>query len=318
MDKGGLIISLDFELMWGVRDKKSVAEYGEHIRSVHKVIPQLLKLFRKYNTKATIATVGFLFAQNEHEINEHIPNQLPNYDHNILSPYEDLSKLKFEFNNLHYWCPDLIELIRTEYPEQELASHTFSHYYCLEPAQTSTEFEADLQAAVNIANKRNVELTSIVFPRNQVRKEYLDICLQYGITSYRGVENAWYYSSQAGNEETLLKRAFRLADSYFDLSGHNSFKVSPGKIINLPASRFLRPYNRKLRMLEKLKVNRILKDISVANERNEFYHLWWHPHNFGDHSEEMFAQLENILAHAKILNFRSYTMNEIANHYLTK
>ena len=47
MKTGKFVISLDFELMWGVRDKRTINDYGQNILNVHQVIPQTLELFRK-------------------------------------------------------------------------------------------------------------------------------------------------------------------------------------------------------------------------------------------------------------------------------
>ena len=61
MKCGKFVISLDFELIWGVRDKRTIQSYGENLRGVHQAIPRLLNLFDQYKIKGTFATVGFLF-----------------------------------------------------------------------------------------------------------------------------------------------------------------------------------------------------------------------------------------------------------------
>ena len=61
MNKGIFTISLDFELFWGVRDHRTLEDYGENVRNVHKIVPGLLALFDKYDIHCTWATVGFLF-----------------------------------------------------------------------------------------------------------------------------------------------------------------------------------------------------------------------------------------------------------------
>lgn len=316
--KGGFIISLDFELMWGVRDKKTVENYGESIRTVHQIVPQLLNLFRRYKIKATWATVGLLFAENEADLLACQPKEEPSYLDQNLTPYSDVDNHKKNFANLNYWCYSLIDLIKTKYPEQELSTHTFSHYYCLENGQTIHQFEEDIIAAVQIAKRKNIEITSIVFPRNQVREDYLKVCKKHGITNYRGVEKAWFYRAEANSKESKAKRAFRLLDSYINISGHNTFQPSKENvIIDIPASRFFRPYSQKLSFLEKTKVKRIQNDLSYAAKNGEYYHLWWHPHNFGTNKDKMFEQLEEILKHVSDLtekyNFRSFTMSEATN-----
>jgi hypothetical protein len=60
MANGKLVISLDFELYWGVRDAIKLQDYTMHLAGVQKVIPLLLRLFKKYGINATFATVGFI------------------------------------------------------------------------------------------------------------------------------------------------------------------------------------------------------------------------------------------------------------------
>jgi peptidoglycan/xylan/chitin deacetylase (PgdA/CDA1 family) len=62
LETGLFVLSLDFELLWGVRDKRMIESYGENIRGVRQVIPGLLRLFSQYGIHATFATVGFYFA----------------------------------------------------------------------------------------------------------------------------------------------------------------------------------------------------------------------------------------------------------------
>jgi len=68
MKTGKFVISLDFELMWGVRDKRTINDYGQNILNVHQVIPQTLELFRKYAVCGTFSTVGFLFFKTKEEL----------------------------------------------------------------------------------------------------------------------------------------------------------------------------------------------------------------------------------------------------------
>ena len=53
-----------------------------------------------------------------------------------------------------------------------------------------------------------------------------------------------------------------------------------------------------------------------AARKKEIYHLWWHPHNFGDHPVENLEDLKNILRHYRDLKrqygFESLTMKGIS------
>ena len=61
MQYGTFVISLDFELLWGVRDQRTIADYGANILGVRQVVPALLDLFAERNIACTWATVGLLF-----------------------------------------------------------------------------------------------------------------------------------------------------------------------------------------------------------------------------------------------------------------
>lgn len=286
-------------------DKVSVENYKDNILGVRKALPEILRIFEDYQIFATWATVGFLFAENRSELMDNIPQTAPNYKHTELSSYEHMKKIgRNELDDPYHFGSSLIDLIqKTAY--QEIGSHTFSHYYCLEDGQTKKDFEEDLKAFIRIT--KGAEVSSIVFPRNQVNEEYCDSCISYGIKVYRGTEKAKIYSAATEEEKTELKyRALRLADSYFNIFGHNTYRQEAVEfkkgLVNLPASRFLRPYFNKLRFLEKMKMKRILDDMTYAAKNKEIYHLWWHPHNSGNNIEENLKQIELIAKHYKFLN----------------
>lgn len=53
MKQATLIVSLDFELFWGMQDSHTLSEYENHVLGGRKAIPRLLKLFQKYGIHAT-------------------------------------------------------------------------------------------------------------------------------------------------------------------------------------------------------------------------------------------------------------------------
>ena len=63
---GYLVISLDFEMMWGCHDWATVDGYGSsNIRNVRQVISRMLQLFDKYNVHAPFATVGLIMCDDK-------------------------------------------------------------------------------------------------------------------------------------------------------------------------------------------------------------------------------------------------------------
>tara|TARA_R110000868_G_scaffold293806_2_gene554298 strand:- start:8745 stop:9737 length:993 start_codon:yes stop_codon:yes gene_type:complete len=315
---GVFVISLDFELFWGVRDKRTIENYGDAIRATHLVVPKLIDMFNEYSVKATFATVGFLFAENKEELKKYSPLIKPSYYHTNLSPYLDDFELVLEdgAQDPYHYAYHLISSLK-EHPQHEIASHTFSHFYCQEKGQTAADFEADIKAAVLIAKDKGVKLTSLAFPRNQFNLDYLKICNDNGITNYRGNEEVWFYKPDSEENTTLFKRIARTLDCYINISGKHCYiiqELSKKTPYNIPSSRFLRPYAHKLKILEKLKVRRIKKAMTYAAKNGLMYHLWWHPHNFGNNIEENFNTLKSILEHFRFLNekynFESKTMAE--------
>lgn len=317
---GKFIISLDFELFWGVRDKRTIENYGTNILGVQKAIPAMLALFDKYGVKATFSTVGFLFAQNKEELVAFCPSVLPDYVDTQLSPYHSFDKVgNDEKDDPYHFGYSLLQQIKTN-GNHEIGTHTFCHYYCLEQGQTQEAFKQDLIAAKKIAADKGIAVRSLIFPRNQFNEEYLFLCKQVGIDSYRGNPSSWLYTGRNKNEESLLRRALRFIDTYINLTGHHCHTkeyVLSSSLVNVAASRFLRPYSKKFSFLEWLRLGRIKKAMLHAAKNKKLFHLWWHPHNFGVNLQENINFLEQILVCYQRLQqeygFSSATMSGITD-----
>lgn len=322
---GVFVISLDFELNWGVRDQQTLEQYGANILGVRQAIPAMLEVFTEFNLRATWATVGFLFCRNKADLLAHLPTVRPEYTDANLSPYTALDSIgDDETTDPYHFGYSLLAQIR-ETPGQEVATHTFCHYYCLERGQTPEAFRHDLQAAVQVAQEQGAPVRSLVFPRNQYNAAYLNICQELGITSYRGNEASWIYKERNEEEQTLYKRGARLLDAYVSLSGENCHSlesIAQSFPYNIPASRFLRPWSGRLSFLERLRVRRILRGMEYAARHGQVFHLWWHPHNFGQNLPENIAVLRRIAAHFRQLqaryNMESLSMSDIADRLLNR
>jgi peptidoglycan/xylan/chitin deacetylase (PgdA/CDA1 family) len=324
---GHFVISLDFEIMWGVRDKVTPATYGENLRGVQQVIPKTLALFHKFGIEATFATVGLLFFENKKEMLSNLPRQVPNYSNKALSPYGNYLNQHVGENateDPYHFAPHLVQFIKNV-PNQEIGTHTFSHYYCLEEGQKVDDFREDILAAIAIAKKRNIEITSIVFPRNQFNEDYLQVCKECGILVVRNNQNSWLYKVTPGTGNDIVRKISRLMDNYINLTGYHCYSsqsLLSSVPIRLPGSRFLRPYTSRLRLLEKSRMKRIKNEMTYAAKNKLVYHLWWHPHNFGTNQDKNFKFLEEILLHYNDLNkrygFNSITMSNLARKLLNK
>ena len=317
INNGVFTVSLDFELYWGLRDKRAISEYEDHLNGVKTAIERTLELFDKYEIHATWATVGFLFAKNIEELKALSPTKKPNYHRANLSPYVYIENSEMLEARYHF-APELIDRI-CKYSNQEIGTHSFSHYYCLEKGQTKEEFGNDLAAAMNVAKEKGVSIESLVFPRNQWNDKYLSVLNECGIKSFRGNEKGWLYKAVNGIEENLVRRALRLLDAYINLSGSNSYSIksiSATKPYNIPSSRFLRPKSKRLSVFEGLRKRRIISSLEQAAKNNEIFHLWWHPHNFGADVDGNIEFLEDILLSFRDMNnlygMKSLNMREVS------
>jgi len=316
---GGFVISLDFELHWGVRDHRSVDQYRENLLGVRQAVPAILELFERYGIHATWATVGFLFFASLDELKTSLPDELPLYREASLDPYAALFEVgENEEDDPFHFAPSLIRGILV-CPGQEVATHTLSHFYALAPGPTLESFRADLRSAKLAASQYGITLKSIVFPRNQISRQHLRICAEEGLIAYRGTEaDPWI---ERGNG--ITGRAMRFADSYLGLSGDGCATPCLDEeypIVSVSGSRFLRPWNAKLKALEDLRLRRICAPMDAAAKSNKTFHLWWHPHNFGVHLAENIAILTRIAEHYAYLRretgWSSLTMAEVAENVL--
>ena len=318
MKQATLIISLDFELFWGMQDSHQLSEYEDHVLGGRKAIPRLLELFQKYGIHATWATVGFQFAENEEHVRKYFPNQKPTYDHAELSGYRCFGQIgKNEAEAPCFYAPDLIRQI-ADTPNQEIGSHTFSHYYCREPGQNVQQFREDMISAQAIAAEKGYRLTSVVLPRNLCEPEYTKVLCELGFSAYRDEENDWIHEKIKFRP---LMRLLRLADVYLPLTGQGGYspKVENG-IVNLVGSRMYKPFFRPLAFLENLKLHRIKRQMLHAAKNSLTFHLWWHPHNIGVRTDFHMQQLEEIFCYFEELReqygMRSLNMGEAAQEVL--
>lgn len=318
--RGALVISLDFELHWGVRDTRPLATYGGNILGAREAIPRILSLFARYAVHATWATVGFLLCKNRDELMDIAPGLRPEYLRKELSPYSELGSLgRDELEDPYHYAPTLVRRI-IETPGQELGTHTLSHYYCLEPGSSLESFRADLDAAVRLSSSFGVQPRSIVFPRNQYSDRHLLTCAEAGIGAFRGNPEPFFHRPRPHADEVIPIRLARLIDSYLPLSRNNARVRRRGANfpVEVPASRFLRPWIPQ-RALDRLRLRRVVGELNRAARAGGLFHLWWHPHNFGRNSEENLRGLEGILRVARRLRdshgLRSMTMSEASTNW---
>lgn len=296
MSGGEFVLSLDFELLWGVRDHATRDSYGANILGGRAAVPAMLERFERHDIQATWATVGAAFCSSRDELLDALPPEelRPRYANAALSNYRYLDEIGADEDcDPHYFASSLVDRIAA-CPGQEIATHTMSHFYCLEAGASIESFAADIDAACRLAAKRNIKLRSIVFPRNQYSTHHLDVVRQRGIRRYRGNPGTWAYRPTAGAKQTLPRRLLRLVDAHTGLLGPHLYRPEGD---NVPASHFLRPCAGPLAALHPLHLSVIERAMTRAARAGSGFHLWWHPHNFGVDAEANLRGLDRIVAH---------------------
>ncbi len=248
-----------------------------------------------------------------------MPETRPRYADPALSPYSRMAMVgRDEKSDPLHFGRSLIRQIR-DCPGQEVAGHTFSHYYTLEDEGDAVAFGADLAAARRAAATLGVKLDSIVFPRNQVRESYLPLCEAIGYRAYRGTQRSELHRSRPRGAEQLWSRLLRAADNYWPLS------TSPepnqprqvGAMVDIAASRFLRPATPSSPLLNRAQLRRIQGEMTRAAQRGGVFHLWWHPQNFGRDTALNLQVLEAIFEQYRRLadahGMASATMRDLAD-----
>jgi hypothetical protein len=124
---GYFIISLDFELMYGLSELKNQDYYKKSVAGGKVAIPRILELFTKYGIHATWSVVG---------------------------------KIMMASDSYHY-AGNLIDMIRNV-QGQEIGSHTFSHIHCLGEGMSEEVFESDCSAFEKIASQNSIKARSFV------------------------------------------------------------------------------------------------------------------------------------------------------------
>ena len=300
MQNSKLVISLDFELHWGVFDAYE-NRYNDNVLGGRAAIPKILELFEKYEINATWATVGLLFNENKDDHIKYNPSLKPAYVKKNLNSYDCKIGIDETSDPLHF-AYSLIKLIN-ESKGQEIACHTYSHYYCKAEGQTIEEFDQDIKSAIRIAkDKFNLNLKSFVFPKNEVVDEYIHILRDNSIEIFRDS----YHPKYSNNN---IERIYRLLNTYFTLSKFSKNYIQDRHGVKaIYGDRFLRPYTKSF--MNNLMLRRIKNEMEDAAKFNSIYHLWWHPHNFGKNLSANLNNLEQILIYYTKLK-KKYSMNSV-------
>lgn len=304
-----LIISLDYELRWGMD-----IIYGEsddsssiHIKNTPYVIKDMLNLFNKYKVKSTWASVLAISMDSWGEYYETLSEYNIDTD---LSHYGHTSKFHNDsrYEKYYFSKDSFYNIINCHYAE--LGSHSFRHTYFGENNYCKDDFILDNKICTEILiNKFNINKYCYVFPRNQViYEEYFDKAHIFG---YRDIPNSYGYKNTTSlKNNSFLSRSSRILNDVFPYTSSVSEKKSFSTVGDIHL-RFNLP-----ECFWKI----VLKKIDLILGKDNFkdsssIHLWWHPHNISIFPERNLSRMEDLLIlidkHIKAKNVKTSFMSDV-------
>lgn len=287
-EKGGLIISADFEMAWAWRYAKSGADCFKKGQIERENFPRIIKVLEEFKLPITFATVGHLFLekchQRDHDWMHRIPYFINNkwkftsgdwYDHDPYANYKDAPE---------WYAPDLIRMILDSRVEHEVGSHTFTHIdFSLEncPPQAADD---EIKACKQAAEPYGIDLESIVFPGG-----------------------TW------GNIEILKKHDFRIYRKSCDFELSYPYRDDHGILVSSNSGCL--EHNLNYGWSSDYFLGRLKKYVTRAIETNTIVHLWFHPSLDSYFLENIFPEFfEFAAAQREKGDLWIGPMNEIAAH----
>lgn len=300
LEKGIFTISLDFELIWGTMDRAGVERFAPACRVEREVvIDRLLDLFSKYDVSATWCILGHLFLDRCSPSNGRKHPEITRPNHAWMSgDWFANDPATTEADAPLFYGRSLIEKIRRARVPQEIASHSFSHIIFGDRGCSAAAARTDLEACVDAADRLGISLQSFAYPRNSVG--YRDLLKEFGFRAYRGPEPHWYevrkmprlvrrlahfLSSAAATTPPVVEPEFE-DSGLWNIAGSMMYFPMHGVRAAIPVSQ---------------RVKRAIRGLERAARERKIFHLWFHPTNLADHTEELFEGLENILSRAASL-----------------
>lgn len=311
LDKGYFLLSLDTEQAWGYHDCFDWKLFSRDGKREQQAVERLLEILDEFDLTATWAVLGILFRRQL----DAMPSD-NGFKKNAA--FEQLLRS----NHPLVLGDRIIAALLAKRHRHEIAFHGYTHRVFDERLMSKAEAEFEVQQWLEAAKSSSVIPKAVVFPRNRIG--HLELLRRYGMLCYRG--------------EELLPRAYSLPvlGKALRWLHHNSVAmctplahkpvVDSCGMVNLPSSRWLFGFNRKLDRLfdatglHTLRLRKIAKGIRRAAREKKVIHLWAHPHEF--HTEKDFEKLRYLFSQVaeeiSAGRMESVGMTELAENVLTQ
>jgi peptidoglycan/xylan/chitin deacetylase (PgdA/CDA1 family) len=275
LPRGTFCISIDLELLWGVWDCLTPTAVHNCAALEREITRRLLAAFRAHDVPVTWAFVG-----------------------RLLDDRHGFDGLVGERSC--WYAPDLIEAVRTDPVEHELATHGYGHVYF--SGCSPDEVRRDLSQAKSVHEAHGLPFRSLVFPRNQVA--HLDAVADVGIEVFRSVDAGILGS--VDRRAPRLRPVVNLAEKALPIAPPVVEPVRRERgLVELPSSLLLIGRNGLRRIVSPAALRAKLRaGLERAADTGQLFHLWFHPSNFYTAMESQFEVLDAALGEAAALRRR--------------
>lgn len=300
-----IIISIDFEMRWGVKHKYGLnfEGYKKNLDGCTHVVSEMLDAFKGRNLRATWATVGAIALNGWDDYFRYKRNdyKFKNISYAFNEKYCEMDKDGI----LHFSPTSIRKILNTE--GQDLGSHSFTHANFQDPGLSAQNLVDDLKLVEKVfMDKYSFLPVSFVYPFNMIAHEhYLN----------RTSIKIWRDSNPLINKrvDQMISsgdsfRALRILDSICSI--HELQKISRGVMtVGTFFVRFNLPETLWRLHLKKLKKG--MEGLKYGEE----VHIWWHPHNVSFDMSigiNRLNQLLDIVAEVSYMNnIRSCNMADL-------
>lgn len=305
MKEAVFTLSLDCEGLWGVADHLGASTQFIDQSSLSEVYSYINDVLSYHSIKATYAFTT-LFTQDEVEILKYkdiIKAYVDEQDEWYRHIYNTLQR-----EDLNGWLGREFYLQATK-NGHEIAWHGFTHHPLGKDTKESiVEFE--VSESLQIFQKENLTVTSIVFPRNDVG--HLQLLNNLGFEVYR--------KGIVDHSKLQSNKYYRVLDELNILKSSQKFKQSKNNpMTSLPAGYFLNwPRGARRLVPSEITYKRWDHILKSALRKSAQAHMWFHPHNMitapkmRDSFESIIKNVSTKIQNGEIINL---TMDECKRYY---
>ncbi len=264
-----VVISLDFELGWGVLEDPLWKERQNNglYKRLRPVLADLFTYLESTELSTTWASVSSMSIERYADLSiDHLPND-----------YKDATALFFKEAEWETRCAnDLFDSWAKISDFSELASHTSTHIYADHSSVKSEHYVADIKDSIDTLERYfSHPISSLIFPRDQA--DFRTEIAQQHPLNFR--LNPAFFKNKKNKLQRIVAGGAKFWDnipsSQVFLGNHGEIYQSGSMYLNWSGGDF----ERLKKILVLIQIERLIKQLPHTNN---IFHIWLHPFNLAE------------------------------------